>query len=513
MTSATVTPVTPEGARESRPPRPLRSFWFHLLVGAGIGAIVAALTAIVFCVVAGANAEATHPDPQERTAFLQSLGMAGLLMFASTFGPMGVLFGALTGAVVRIVRGALGERPVPDVPRGPQLTDAMIDARGDIYARGSIEPPPTLGIRMPAGADLLRIETDGSGNWTIGPARARRNTQTGYLDGRSFGPTVRIEAPAATDLRAKVADPEWPQLPLQGPPTGSIRVRDADGATSTHVLTDIRYDVRSHEGASVVELSAVLAAQADSSRSGAAESSDPWRLIIRFSVDAITREVAFEPLTGDAGGESTPRRSAARRSLHAPQLATAPIGASGGIWGITPDGRLQHVVDSGALSLPSIYIWSAASNRRRRSGLVPTGFEFARYPKLLIRGISLTAIVAELRSDDGETRFETEASFDLDHRPEDNRDDPLHGPPLGYVELYLRADPQPSDDFHATWLRALVDEFGMTIEYRCEAELQTFEGEFVIPWEVLTLRFPGLRAHRDALLAPVPGPRSRRAQP
>ncbi|GAB3399966.1 hypothetical protein GCM10027515_07150 [Schumannella luteola] len=516
MTSATLAPVTPEGARESRPPRPLRSFWFHLLVGAGIGAIVAALIAIVFCVVAGVNAEATHPDPQERTAFLQSLGMAGLLMFASTFGPMGVLFGALTGAVVRIVRGALGERPVPDVPRGPHLTDAMIDARGDIYARGSIEPPPALGVRMPAGADLLRIGSDDDGNMTISPARARRDAATGYLDGKDFTPTITIGASLAAAIRTRVANPDWAQTPDPIPTVATLTTLGPLGASVAHALSDVRCHVEAQGGSAVVEIEAALADAPREPTRRAADDPDPRRIMVRFSVDRITRVVALAGIEEDTGDPSR-RPPVVPRSLHAPQLATAPLGTYGEIYGVSADGWLRNVRSfeprgprgwAGSLS-----IGGSRPNFRHRSGLIVNDTHF--YPRLDLVGVSLGAIVAALRTDSGELLFETAVAFDVDTRTEDTAESPSSpAASLGSVELARGGSGGwgPSARFRSTYVRAVVEDSGLVIEYRCETEHQTFCDDFVIPWEVLTLRVPGLRAHREALLAPVPSSRIRRAR-
>lgn len=366
------------------------------------------------------------------------------------------------------------------------LRDAMVDARGDLYAVGRIEfPPDPGGLLRPMQAGLVRIRFADSGAMEVTASHAGRDPHSGYLAAEREGPTLHVPSAIGT-LVADVLrfghhrNPVEFELDL----AGALSL-DTDGVLTRQGVSRWRGRIRPIEGDMVaVELSAVLSSLPDDAldRLGA----QPWprdpsapRVEASFTMDAVTRVVGLGAHSNELPDLPWAPGDVDTGTLGSMRLESTPIGSVGQMWGRSDDGRAVEVYQS-RRPLLQLTLHAPVPARRTAAGLMV--YEGA-FPRVTFVGIDLDVVARAMWS----TR-----AFGVT----------LTGGEVGSLELFGGRE---AFDAHRRLTEAHLDfeltTAGLHLSYTADVDGgEGLAGAVTLPWEVLVLKSRLFVRHQDALI-------------
>lgn len=389
------------------------------------------------------------------------------------------------------------------------LRDALIDADGNPYARGSIRlPPDPRGVFRQPSAKFIRIGGSQSGNpGYFTSCNTVRDPISGYLAGESFGVSFDLPLGVSATLGKALARGAFNPVTFALDEASYLRSGPEENA-GHQGLSDWRGRVRQVDDDIVVSLSAALRTLPVKHSFGA-KAVDAWpmkkgipqRIEIEFRVNEITRVVSFgafaKSLSDVDTGAPTP---VIRTSLNAMRLTETPLGMVTSKYAITDDGQWVSVYEtSGAFRKMSID--APGTQPRHRSGLWTSD---NRFPRIEFAGIDLDVVAQNMWS---QRKFRMAVS--------DCK--------AGHVEYASSGyeGPKPHSDILQTILEFELTLDGLVFIYSAQAEKTYREalqdaspgservaptedhwlrGKITFPWEILILRSPLFVRHKKSLL-------------
>lgn len=365
-----------------------------------------------------------------------------------------------------------------------QVSDAMIGREGQVYGRGRLS---FLGMdQVTAEATTIEVAGSESSAQFFTAAPSDRDQRSGYLTSDRQGATVRlpvgvgsligrvVKYAGSAPLAVAVDAPGGVQLPGGGFEHGASDWRI--------VVTAVADDAAVDPGAVRIDLSAALRPHPADSGPRSEWPSDvaDSRLSLECTLDPATRALAYGSMSttlyDDAPGEAPLRTT--RTTAASMRLAATPVGADGGLFARTDDGRLVSVI-----YFLSTFTFCAPFRETRSS----TGFVEGREDpvRVSLRGVDLERVrdlltmsrhaVVELVSDD-----------------------------VGSVQYTRDNSDGPGDRDVAVQARLAFDlrDDGLRLEYLVRPrENVSLSGAFTLPWEILILgRWTG-RYGRSRVLA------------
>lgn len=334
--------------------------------------------------------------------------------------------------------------------------------------------------------------------YAVSPCHAERDTASGFLDSKAFGPQLSIpEALKLVITRALQSGTESRiEMSLQAQ-DGIFRSAPA-GETWDQPLSDWRLDIQDIDGTIHIRLSAALRSTFPSEASRTSRNNywsaegPPCRVEIAFHVDPITRVACYGAYIKSLPDEKIATTAEVQStSVNFLVLEQAPVGTRHQ-FGIDNAGEWVELYTSPhALSLTPIN-----SLKRSTLGFSENFRNFYLWPGIRLRGIDLDLAASAMRAKSPATLTFSNGQFgDLqqhytfygDHEPHPNQT---------ILEVTMSFE-IVSSGLKLTY-RALVNDF---IVSATPYQPGWIDGSVTLSWPVLILRFPQFARYRKFFAA------------
>jgi hypothetical protein len=378
------------------------------------------------------------------------------------------------------------------------LCDARIDLRGRIVALGRLtftgDPD---GHFVPIDHDCIRMAAKDE-SIRLAAATASRDEASGFLVAQEVAPVVVL--PRALSLLIRDA--------LEHQPVGSVAATLAkqegrlDSNSSpeeswSQPLSDWTLEIVADGEELKFNLSAALLAidplKAWQKRTGnywpIADHGPSPRLQIGFSVDAATRiamfGTLFPELTKPFFSELPQVHVSTATKAANPRLSDAPVGINGEIFGYGTDGSWVSIFEG--RDIPKMLALDRYRPQKRFSNGFVSVDRVANGPRLWIAALGMTQIVEALLGNSRKGSVELKDGH------------------VGFVQGdHQSANPMIS--IGAASIDLLLTPSGLEFSYnfsglKSQANQGPWSGSFVIPWEIVILRYPRLANYRLKILA------------
>jgi hypothetical protein len=383
------------------------------------------------------------------------------------------------------------------------LREACVDLDGQVAAIGRIEYPPDPAGCFPLPAHRrVRIRMF-STQLRLAAADAERDEETGFLISKDVGPVVFVPESFAmmirTALRLRQEAPLEAHLADQQQTLQSCPDREI---AKCQPLSDWRLQISTLDGTVRIRLSAALQATRQIPEWEQKSTGNFWnitddkvapRITVVFDVDAVTRVVSYGCRGHELfqGADATPMELS-RKSLPDLKLADAPIGLDGKLYGYAPQrGPVSFYSEIGS---PRIAI-SDVRLDRYPNGFVTESGPYS-WPRIWLDLFDMDGVVRGVRS-----------TFKLTIETNDG----YFGDLQQHYQFYEGYELRPEQSIRRARLNFELNLSGLSFSYalfiddlhlssRGKHSPGWLNGELILPWELLIIRYPALSHDRVLIL-------------
>jgi hypothetical protein len=381
------------------------------------------------------------------------------------------------------------------------LREARIDLGGQVAAVGWIEYVPDEAGYFPLpNHHCVRVSKFGT-RLRLAPATSERDYKTNFLDSREVGPVVFVPESLGVviqgALRTRLESSIEIHLADQQETLESCGNREI---SKKQPLSDWRLRISTIGGTLRIKLSAALQATKEipvwdkSAGNFWKISNSPVATItIEFEVDEVTR-ILFYGYLGSGSFDDAPAAPIEpnRSTLLDMKLDNAPVSRMGRLFGYAPRGGWMSFYDN---SLGGIIIGQVRLKR------YPDGFvadtSDPSWPRIWLEAFDMNALIRAVRST-------LKLTIELQ--------DGYFGHLQQHHSFYECYEPSPEQSIQRARLNLQLDLFGLSLAYnlfirdlhpssRGKHMSGWLQGQLILPWELLIIRYPVLSYDRAKILA------------
>jgi hypothetical protein len=381
------------------------------------------------------------------------------------------------------------------------LREARIDLGGQVAAVGWIEYLPDEAGYFPLPSHhCVRVSKFGT-RLRLAAATSERDSKTNFLDSREVGPVVFVPESLGvviqSAVRTRLESSIETHLADQQETLESCGNREI---SKKQPLSDWRLYISTIGGTLKIRLSAALQATKEipvwnksTGNFWKISNSLVARITIEFELDEVTR-ILFYGFPGSGPFEDAPAAPIEpnRSTLLDMKLDNAPVSRMGRLFGYAPRGGWISFYDN---SFGGIVIGRARLGRCPDGFVADSGDPF--WPRIWLDAFNMDALIRAVRSTQ-------KLTIELQ--------DGYFGHLQQHHSFYECYEPMPEQSIRRARLNFQLDLFGLSLTYnlfisdlhpssRGKHKSGWLQGELILPWELLIIRYPVLSYDRAKILA------------